>query len=59
MPSLLRDAEKVEISSRGHRWITSWHPPANAPDGAMYGAAGVCVSGGEVIVISTDASKCR
>jgi len=51
----LRDAEETEICSRGHRWLISWHSPANAPDGKMYGSAGICLNKcGEVVLISTD-----
>ena len=55
MATPLQDAEEIEICSRGHRWITSWHSTAEAPDWEMYGSAGICVtSGGEVVVVSTD-----
>lgn len=49
------NAGETEICSRGHRWLISWHSPADAPDGKMYGSAGICLNkGGEAVVISTD-----
>jgi 8-oxo-dGTP pyrophosphatase MutT (NUDIX family) len=51
----LGEAEETEICSRGHRWLVSWHPPADAPAGKRNGAAGICLdTHGEVVVISTD-----
>lgn len=58
MVTLLQDSEAIEICSRGHRWIMSWHPPTEAPIGKKYGAAGICVNrDGKVVVISSDGSS--
>lgn len=55
MAALLQDAEEIEICSRGHHWIASWHPPDIAPTGREDGAAGICLNkDGEVVLISTD-----
>lgn len=55
MAALLQDAEEIEICSRGHRWLASWHSPTEAPTGKKDGAAGICVNkDGKVVVISTD-----
>ena len=55
MAELLQDGEEIEICSRGHHWIASWHSPAAAPDGRPHGAAGICVNrDGEAVIISTD-----
>ena len=57
MTARLQDAEEIEICSRGHRWLTSWHSPTEPPVGKKNGAAGLCLNkDGQLVVISTDES---
>jgi 8-oxo-dGTP pyrophosphatase MutT (NUDIX family) len=57
-PHPLRDAEEIEISTGGQRWVTSWHPPVVAPSGNHHGSAGICVTdGGDVVLSSADGAS--
>jgi ADP-ribose pyrophosphatase YjhB (NUDIX family) len=49
------DDVQIPVQSGGQRWLVSWHPPSEPPDGTQRGAAGVCVTAaGGVVVISPD-----
>src|SRR5262245_38409554 len=43
--------------SAGQDWLVSWHPPADVPDGLRHGAAGVCVAGDQLVLISPDGDQ--
>lgn len=38
----------------GQDVVVSWHPPSTPPEGRRHGAAGVCFSEGQVVLISND-----
>ena len=49
------DGMQIPVQSGGQRWLVSWHPPLEPPDGTPHGAAGVCLTAaGGVVVISPD-----
>lgn len=57
MPQLApaRDREPMRSAAGGQRWVVSWHPPDDPPTGRAHGAAGVCVVGDDLVLISHDA----
>lgn len=52
--SAARDGEEIARRADDQDWLVSWHPPPTPPDGTPHGAAGVCVSGGGIVLISPD-----
>lgn len=48
------DAERMDASAGGQRWLVSWHPPGDVPAGRAHGAAGVCVAGDRLVLVSHD-----
>jgi ADP-ribose pyrophosphatase YjhB (NUDIX family) len=49
------DGVPIPIRSGGQRWLVSWHPPPEPPDGIPHGAAGICVTAnGCIVLISPD-----
>ncbi len=50
-----QDREEIRTHSNGQDWIVSWHPGGTAPPGRSHGAAGVCVTDAdELVLISHD-----
>jgi 8-oxo-dGTP pyrophosphatase MutT (NUDIX family) len=51
----IADGEQLPVRSNGQEWLVSWHPPPTAPSGTPHGAAGICVSGNDqIVLISSD-----
>lgn len=49
------DGVQIPILSGGQRWLVSWHPPPEPPDGTPHGAEGVCVTAdGDIAPISVE-----
>ena len=46
-----RDREPMPSSTGGQDWLVSWHQPGDPPAGRSHGAAGVCVAGGDQLVL--------
>ncbi|MFC0527536.1 NUDIX hydrolase [Phytohabitans kaempferiae] len=44
----------MESRAGGQRWLVSWHPPEVEPAGRPHGAAGACVAGDRLVLISHD-----
>jgi ADP-ribose pyrophosphatase YjhB (NUDIX family) len=53
---VIGDTEEIETSLPGDdRWVNSWHPPGEAPDGQPHGSAGFCLTpDGGVVLVSHD-----
>ena len=51
------DGQEIAVYAGGQD-LASWHPPAAVPAGRRHGAEGVCVSGGEVVLVSPDGQGC-
>lgn len=52
---LLADGEEITITSRGHTWKVAWYPPSAVPEGVHHGAAGLCLTTDQqLILISPD-----
>lgn len=50
-----RDGEEIAFRVDDGDWIVSWHPPFIPPDGTRHGAAGICVTDNdEIVLISQD-----
>ena len=50
-----QDLEEISIRAGGEDWVSSWHPPPQAPAGTSHGAAGICVThSSEIVLISRD-----
>ncbi len=50
-----RDSEPMLTETQLGRWLVSWHSAATIPEGRSHGAAGICVSDDEhLILISPD-----
>jgi 8-oxo-dGTP pyrophosphatase MutT (NUDIX family) len=49
-----RDREQMPTHSGGQDWLVSWHLPDDPPAGRPHGAAGVCVAGDQLVLISHD-----
>src|SRR4051812_26211555 len=55
MTEAARDFEAVTVDSGGDDRVVDWFPAGPAPDGKPHGAAGICVSDNdELVLISTD-----
>jgi len=54
MPAPARDRERMPSHSAGQDWLVSWHPPDDVLEGRSHGAAGVCVAGDRLVLISHD-----
>lgn len=48
------DGLEIAVHVGGQDLLVSWHPPGAVPPGTMHGAEAVCVSGEEVVLVSTD-----
>ena len=53
MDDIARDARDLEVSSNGWVWRVGWYPPPGTP----HGAAAVCVSGDQVVLVSSDGQR--
>jgi 8-oxo-dGTP pyrophosphatase MutT (NUDIX family) len=53
MPRSLAAQDGLRMRSRSHGqdWLVSWHPPPTPPEGTPHGAAGVCVTGDDQLVL--------
>jgi 8-oxo-dGTP pyrophosphatase MutT (NUDIX family) len=52
---IARDGKEHLIRANNQEWIISWSPPPTAPPGRPHGAAGVCVtSTNQVVLISAN-----
>lgn len=50
-----RDGERMPVRSNGQDWQVSWHPADDPPEGRAHGAAGICVTAAdELVLISHD-----
>ncbi len=53
-----RDGQEFAVSSNGGDWSTAWHPPDAVPVGTPHGANGLCLAGGDgVVLISNDGER--
>jgi len=57
MDDLASDGDDLVVSSNGGDWRVGWYPPPDPPPGAPHGAAAVCVSDDQVVLISTDGQR--
>jgi 8-oxo-dGTP pyrophosphatase MutT (NUDIX family) len=46
-----------EMESGGQRWAVSWHPGPVAPQGRPHGSAGICLTDGGVVLVSSDGAS--
>ncbi|HEY3607475.1 MAG TPA: NUDIX domain-containing protein [Pseudonocardiaceae bacterium] len=53
-PVPARDSEIMPSHTGGQDWLVSWHPPTDEPVGRPHGAAGICVAGDQLVLISPD-----
>jgi ADP-ribose pyrophosphatase YjhB (NUDIX family) len=54
MDDIASDSDDLVVSSNGGDWRVGWYPPPDPPPGTPHGAAAVCVSDDQVVLISTD-----
>src|SRR5919198_1820655 len=57
MEEIARNAHDLRVSSNGGDWRVGWYPPPDPPPGTPHGAAAVCVSGGRVVLVSSDGRR--
>jgi ADP-ribose pyrophosphatase YjhB (NUDIX family) len=57
MEDIARDARDLEVASNGGDWRVGWYPPPDPPSGTPHGAAAECVSGGRVVLVSSDGQR--
>src|SRR6266498_2821684 len=57
MDAIARDGRDLMVSSNGGDWRVGWCPPPDPPAGTPHGAAAVCVSGGRVVLVSSDGRR--
>ncbi len=50
-PRAARNGEELSHEDNDQEWIVSWHPPSVPPDGTPHGAAGVCITPDDEIVL--------
>lgn len=53
-PPAARDDEVMPAAVGGQHWLTSWHAADARPEGRNHGAAGICVDGQDLALISPD-----
>ena len=51
------DSAEWTVTSRGQQWRMAWHPPPAPPAGRMHGSAAVCVTAGQVVLVSSDGAR--
>jgi ADP-ribose pyrophosphatase YjhB (NUDIX family) len=51
------DGGEVVVSGNGQVWRVGWHPPPDPPPGTPHGAAAICVTGGQVVLVSGDGQR--
>jgi 8-oxo-dGTP pyrophosphatase MutT (NUDIX family) len=55
MADPIESGEEIEIASHHQLWMASWHSPGEPPSGKPHGAAGVCVTpDNRLILVSAD-----
>jgi 8-oxo-dGTP pyrophosphatase MutT (NUDIX family) len=47
----------VVVSGNGQVWRVRWHPPPDPPPGTPHGAAAICVTGDQVVLVSSDGQR--
>lgn len=57
MDEIARDGHDLIVPSNGQDWRVGWCPPPDPPAGTPHGAAAVCVSGGRVVLVSSDGRR--
>lgn len=57
MDDIASDSDDLVVSSNGGDWRVGWYPPPDPPPGTPHGAAAVCVSDDQVVLISTDGQR--
>jgi ADP-ribose pyrophosphatase YjhB (NUDIX family) len=57
MDDITSDSDDLVVSSNGGDWRVGWYPPPDPPPGTPHGAAAVCVSDDQVVLISTDGQR--
>jgi ADP-ribose pyrophosphatase YjhB (NUDIX family) len=57
MDAFARDGCDLDVASNGGDWRVGWYPPPDPPPGTPHGAAAVCVSGGRVVLVSSDGRR--
>ena len=54
MDGIAADGRDVAVSSDGQDWRVGWYPPPDPPAGTPHGAAALCLSGAQVVMVSSD-----
>src|ERR687887_1600450 len=57
MEEIARNAHDLGVSSSDGDGRVGWSPPPDPPPGTPHGAAAVCVSGGRVVLVSSDGRR--
>lgn len=57
MDEVAADAVEIPSSNGGQGWLSAWYPPPDPPAGKPHGAAGVCLAGNQVVLISDDGRR--
>jgi hypothetical protein len=52
-----RDGIEVDVMTLRDHWRCTWYPPSELPAGTRHGSTGVCVSDGQVILVSDDGQQ--
>jgi 8-oxo-dGTP pyrophosphatase MutT (NUDIX family) len=47
----------VVVSGNGQVWRVRWYPPPDPPPGTPHGAAAICVTGDQVVLVSSDGQR--
>jgi 8-oxo-dGTP pyrophosphatase MutT (NUDIX family) len=52
------DGEEIAHHANDQDWLVSWHTPSCEPEGQRHGAAGICLTGSdEVVLVSVDGTR--
>lgn len=57
MDEIAGDGRDLLVPSNGEDWRVGWYPPPDPPPGTPHGAAGVCVSGDRIVLVSSDGQR--
>lgn len=57
MEEVAADGVAFAVSTGGQDWQVAWYRPAEPPPGTPHGAAAVCVTAGQVVLVSDDGQR--
>ncbi len=54
MDEIAADGVELPVAMNGQDWRVAWHPPPDPPQGTPHGAAAVCRTDSNIVLVSND-----